>query len=107
MPHMQLPGDKIEVFPLSQRKSFIDIRQEAVDPQADIPCPNEIIESLDRLSARVIAARRCGAAVILDIVDEVVSLAERLVVLVNKALYGPNGQPVRSASAWDSRSSHT
>jgi len=65
MPFKQLDTDKIEVLPLSQRENFIDIRREAVDPDAEPPDPGNIGPQIDRLIDRIVKARRQGASVIM------------------------------------------
>ena len=56
----------IEVFPLAERTSHIQIEQTAIDPLADPPAVRDtLVKQLDALAERIRAARQRGASVML------------------------------------------
>ncbi len=65
MPYDQINPDQISVQPLATRKSYIQIEQDAIDPNADPPDPGAMRGQIDRLVKRINAAHDMGASVML------------------------------------------
>jgi hypothetical protein len=65
MPYDQIDASQIHVLPLDERKSFIQIEREAIDPSAPAPDPGAMRGQIDRLAERITEARRHGASVML------------------------------------------
>lgn len=65
MPYPQIDPSQIQVLPLAQRTSYIDIRKAAADPSADAPDPGAMRGQIDRLAERIRRARERDASVIL------------------------------------------
>jgi len=65
MPYPQIDPSQIQVLPLAQRTSYIDIRKSAVDPAAPAPDPGAMGSQIDRLAERIREARQRGASVML------------------------------------------
>lgn len=65
MPYPQIDASQINVLPLDERKSYIQIEQAAIDPSAPVPDPGAMHGQIDRLAERITEARRRGASVML------------------------------------------
>ncbi len=65
MPFEQLNSDSIQVKPLADRTSYIQIEQVAVDPHTPPPDAGDLLPQLDHLADRVRKARSRGASVML------------------------------------------
>ena len=65
MPYPQIDASQINVLPLDQRKSYIQIKQAAIDPAAPPPDPGAMGGQIDRLAQRITEARQRGASVML------------------------------------------
>ncbi len=65
MPYPQIDASQINVLPLDERKSYIQIEQAAIDPSAPAPDPGAMRGQIDRLAERITEARRRGASVML------------------------------------------
>ena len=65
MPYDKIDASKIDVLPLAERESFIDIERAAIDPAAPPPDPGPLVPQIDRLAERIADARRRDAAVML------------------------------------------
>jgi len=65
MPYDAINPDRIDVQPLSKRKSFIRIEQDALSPDADPPDPGAMRGQIDRLAERIRAAKQRDASVML------------------------------------------
>ncbi len=65
MPYPQIDPSQIQVLPLAQRTSYIDIRKAAADPLDDAPDPGAMHGQIDRLAVRIKRARERDASVIL------------------------------------------
>lgn len=66
MPYERIDPSRITVQPLTDRRSFIDIRTEAIDPAADIaPLPGALDAQITRLADRMKQAKASGASVVL------------------------------------------
>jgi hypothetical protein len=63
MPHEQLDGQQLQVWPLSERDSQLQIETIAVDPASSPPAiPERVGEQVDALAERLRAARQAGAS---------------------------------------------
>lgn len=56
---------KLQVLPLSQRRSYIDIQQDAADPAAQPPDAGKSSPQIAALAQRILAARAKGASVMM------------------------------------------
>jgi hypothetical protein len=66
MPYPRIDPRKIAVLPLAQRRSFIDVRTESIDPDSPPPpVADPLRGQIDRLAAVIRAARARGASVML------------------------------------------
>jgi hypothetical protein len=65
MPYPQIDPDLINVQPLAQRTSYIQIDQAAIDPSASVPDLGAMVGQIDRLAERISEARKRGASVML------------------------------------------
>ncbi len=65
MPYPQIDPSLINVLPLEERKSYIQIEQAAINPSATVPDPGAMGGQIDRLAERITEARRKGASVML------------------------------------------
>lgn len=65
MPYDAIDPNQIRVLPLSERKSFIQIDQAAIDPSAPVPDPGAMRGQIDRLAERIQKAHERGASVML------------------------------------------
>ncbi|NBB94299.1 MAG: hypothetical protein GVY16_00980 [Planctomycetes bacterium] len=66
MPHVQLNGRDLQVWPLAERDSQLDIEAIAVDPQADPPAaPQRLLDQVDALAASLRSARQSRASMML------------------------------------------
>ncbi len=65
MPYPQIDANQINVLPLAQRKSYIQIEEAAIDPSASVPDPGAMRGQIDRLAERIVSARKRGASVML------------------------------------------
>ena len=65
MPREKIDARKLQVWPLHQRKSYIDIERDAIDLSAPPPDAGAAGRQIERLAARILAARSRHAAVML------------------------------------------
>jgi len=66
MPYPMIDASEIEVLPLAQRRSLFRIEEEALDPAAAPPqAEPALVEKIERLAERIVAARAAGASVML------------------------------------------
>ena len=65
MPYDAIDPKQIDVLPLAKRTSYIDIKDAAVDPDADAPDPGAMRGQIDRLAERIVQARQRNASVML------------------------------------------
>jgi hypothetical protein len=65
MPFARFDSDKIQTLSLQQRKSYLNIKEDAIDPAATAPDAGALGPQIDQLAERMIAAKKRGAAVIL------------------------------------------
>jgi len=65
MPYDAIDPNQINVRPLDQRKSYIDIDQTAFHRTAPVPDPGAMRGQIDRLAQRIAEARKRGASVML------------------------------------------
>jgi hypothetical protein len=66
MPYPKIDATRLKVWPLTERRSYIDIRQEAADPLAAPPAlPAAVKPQVRLLADRVRAARKNGAGIML------------------------------------------
>lgn len=65
MPYPMIDAQKLQVFPLAERRSYIEIAEEAQDPSATAPDLGALNARLDALADRIRAARKSGAGVML------------------------------------------
>ncbi len=65
MPHHELDMSKLKVLPLAERTSLIDIRRQALDADAPPPDAGGLRPQIERLAAKIVAARQRGASVML------------------------------------------
>ena len=62
----RLDAGRIRTFPLAERRNLLNIRELAIDPEQPPPeISEELIGRIDRLSGRILAARKKGASVML------------------------------------------
>ncbi len=65
MTHPQIDANQINVLPLAQRESYIQIETAAIETSAEVPDPGAMGGQLDRLADRIVDARESGASVML------------------------------------------
>ena len=65
MPYPMINAQQLQVFPLAERRSYIEIAEEAQDPAAPPPDLGAMGARLDALAERIRAAHKSGAGVML------------------------------------------